>query len=197
MALEEQPAEGGGGPGIMESLQAKVGPLPLYAWLGIVTAAALIYVLWYRGKSGAPTAEDQGIERTSSIPSEDVPQFVIQNQLPPISPAITLPPVNVDVDVHSPTAPANAGTTTTPSPIDKKNIAKGAKPAKKYKAVRVAKYTTKNPPWNSTISGIASHYGIKNWMTLWNDPKNAALRKSRKNTPKLIQPGDIVYVPVS
>lgn len=193
MALDDQGTEdgGAGGPGITGSLQARVGPLPLWGWLGIVTAAALIYVLWYRGRSGAPTDEDQGIERTSTIPSEDVPQFVIQNQLPPIAPAITLPPVNVDVDVHNPTAPANAGTTTSPGPI-KKAQAK----AKQYRQVKVVKFTTKNPPWNSTISGIASHYGIKNWMTVWNDPKNAALRKLRKNNPKLIQPGDIVHVPV-
>lgn len=196
MAAEEPPAEGTSGPGVMEALQSRMGPLPVWAWLGIVTVLALVYVQFYRGKSGAPMAEDEGIDRESSIASEDVPQFIVQNQLPPITPAITLPPVNVDVDVHSPTAPANAGTTTSPKPVDptkKKNAAK----APQYRQVKVAKYTTKNPPWNSTISGIASHYGIKNWLTVWNDPKNAALRRARSNKPKLIQPGDIVYVPIS
>ncbi len=61
-----------------------------------------------------------------------------------------------------------------------------------YVTVTVKKYTSNNPPWESTISGIAAHYG-KSWSTVWNDSKNAGLRKSRKD-PKLIRPGDKVYV---
>lgn len=66
-----------------------------------------------------------------------------------------------------------------------------------YVPVRVVKYTTKNPPWNSTMWGIAKHYGYgsgkNNYVPIWNDAKNASLRKKR-GTPTRIQPGDIVYV---
>lgn len=70
-------------------------------------------------------------------------------------------------------------------------------PPPTYYSVRVAKYTTKNPPWNSTMWGIAKHYGYgsasNNYLPIWNDSKNAALKKKR-GTPDKIQPGDIVYV---
>jgi hypothetical protein len=172
----------GGGGGFLDALTAKVGPLPLYLWLIIVTALALIYVQFYKGKSGAPTEEDTGT--ADSVPSEDVPQFVINNQLAPYAPVLTPMPVNVDVDVTSPTTSTpSTGTTTVPT-----------KPATKYRTVKVVKYTTKNPPWNSTISGIAAHYGVKNWSTVWNNPKNAKL-KALRGKPNLIRPGDTVYVP--
>jgi hypothetical protein len=62
-----------------------------------------------------------------------------------------------------------------------------------YVSVTVVKFA--NPaPWNSTISGIASHYGYGgNWQAVWNDPKNATL-KTKRGQPNLIQPGDVVYV---
>lgn len=66
--------------------------------------------------------------------------------------------------------------------------------AAKHHTVTVVKYTSKNPPWNSTIWGIANHYGISSWQTVWNDPHNAALKKKR-GVPEHIQPGDQVYVP--
>lgn len=44
----------------------------------------------------------------------------------------------------SPAAPVNPSTPRLPTPSG--NV------------VTVARYTTKNPPWNSTLSGIASHY---------------------------------------
>jgi hypothetical protein len=49
-----------------------------------------------------------------------------------------------------------------------------------------------HPAWNSTISGIAEHYGY-GWQTVWNDPKNLGLRSSRKQ-PDKIRAGDKVYV---
>lgn len=61
-----------------------------------------------------------------------------------------------------------------------------------YVSVTVKKYTTANPPWQSTISGIAGHYG-KSASAVWNDPKNAALKAKRKQQ-NLIRPGDVVYV---
>lgn len=62
-----------------------------------------------------------------------------------------------------PTAPTTT-TTTTPTTPAKSNtptgttaVKKSATPAAQY--VTVAKYTTKNAPWNSTLSGIAKRYG--------------------------------------
>lgn len=84
------------------------------------------------------------------------------------------------------TATTNPSKPTTPTKPTPKPV--------EYHKVTVVKFTTKNPPWNSTISGIASHYGYSDWKTVWNDKKNIGLRTKRKNNPKLIQAGDIVYV---
>jgi hypothetical protein len=46
----------------------------------------------------------------------------------------------------------------------------------------------------STISGIAAHWGIPDWHTVWDDPRNAGLRAHRV-TPERVQPGDAVWVP--
>jgi hypothetical protein len=100
-----------------------------------------------------------------------------------------MPPLNA-----APPA-GTGGTQGNPKPIPPKPTA--PKPAPKpstasYVAVRVVKYTSKNPPWNSTLSGIGKHYG-KSWVTVWNDSKNASLRKLR-GSPNKIRPGDVVYV---
>lgn len=58
----------------------------------------------------------------------------------------------------------------------------------------VVKYTTRNPPWNSTISGMAAHFGISPWTVVWNHPNNASLRGLR-GRPELIRPGDRVWIP--
>ena len=46
----------------------------------------------------------------------------------------------------------------------------------------------------STLSGIAAHFGIADWSTIWDDPHNAGLRAHRVN-PDHVQPGDAVWVP--
>lgn len=92
------------------------------------------------------------------------------------------PPITVTPTTPPPTTPPS---TTPPKPA----------PPPTYYSVTVAKYTTKNPPWNSTLWGIAEHYGYggSNWGTIWNDPKNKPLRDKRGSNTR-IQPGDIVYV---
>ena len=89
---------------------------------------------------------------------------------------------------------AVTGKTSAASTPTKPPVKPPVKPAPKptYYTVTVVKFTTKNPPWNSTISGIASHYG-KTTSQVWNDPKNIGLRSKRKAMDK-IQPGDKVYV---
>jgi len=60
--------------------------------------------------------------------------------------------------------------------------------------VTVVKWTPTNTPWNSTISGIAAHYGYGgDWQAVWDSSANAALR-AKRGQPSLIQPGDTVYV---
>jgi hypothetical protein len=80
-----------------------------------------------------------------------------------------------------------AATSTNPPATPGKPI-----PADSYFYVTVAKFDEKHPVWNSTISGIAAKYGYGE-TELWNLPKNIGLRSSRKQ-PKLIRPGDKVWI---
>ena len=47
-----------------------------------------------------------------------------------------------------------------------------------------------------SLSGLAARHKLPSWETIWNDSKNAALRRRHKN-PSSIQPGEIIYIPAS
>ncbi|MEW5977116.1 MAG: peptidoglycan-binding protein [Acidobacteriota bacterium] len=44
------------------------------------------------------------------------------------------------------------------------------------------------------LSGIAAKYGFSNFLTVWDHPSNAELRKNRQN-PNVLFPGDVVFIP--
>lgn len=180
---------GGGNPAGGSILTKKTGPLANWIWMALLLLVALAYSLWKRNQSAST---DEG-------PAPDGSDDTLDNQTPP--PVFILPqnpqptvPININLPATPPTAPPVAvkpPPTTTPP---------GAKPpptAGAHEAVTVVKYTTKNPPWNSTVWGIAKHYGYgqakNNWTTIWNDPLNASIR-SKRGAPNKIQPGDRIYV---
>lgn len=104
-----------------------------------------------------------------------------------------MPPLNAAPPAGTGGTQGNPTTVPPPKTVPPKPKPKPTpKPTASYTAVRVVKYTSKNPSWASTLSGIAGHYG-KSWQTVWNDSKNAGLRARRKS-PNKIQPGDTVYV---
>jgi len=63
-----------------------------------------------------------------------------------------------------------------------------------YAEVHVVTFVASNPAWNSTLSGIAQHYGYgSDWQSIWNDPRNASLR-AKRGQPQDIRDGDTVWV---
>jgi hypothetical protein len=62
-----------------------------------------------------------------------------------------------------------------------------------YTTVIVKRYTDRNPPWESTLWGIARHFG-KSETSIWHDPKNATLRARTGDNPRRIRTGDRIYV---
>lgn len=69
-------------------LARKVGPLPMWAWLAILTAAAFGWYLYEKHKSGTSSAPAQGEAQT--------PEIVIQNEttqaaVPPDEPGTPVP----------------------------------------------------------------------------------------------------------
>jgi hypothetical protein len=45
-----------------------------------------------------------------------------------------------------------------------------------------------------TLAGIARKWKHKKWQVVWDDPKNAAIKKKRKE-PDKIEPGDMLHIP--
>jgi hypothetical protein len=89
-APEAPPASSGG-----NVFMRKLGPLPLWAWMGIGLAAALAVMYWKQNKAAASksSATDTGAADTtaSGTPSDLVPQFVNQTYVqntPPSAPLI-------------------------------------------------------------------------------------------------------------
>lgn len=60
----------------MNTLKERVGPLPLWGWLAIMTVAAVGY-WWWRSKNASSTTST-----TDTTAQDQVPEFVIQNQFP-------------------------------------------------------------------------------------------------------------------
>lgn len=174
----------------------KKGPLPVWAWALIVLGVLLAWSLWRKNKT-ASTANATVTGDGSPLPGDQTaPSIFI---VPPASP----PPVNVTVPVTTVPAGPPVGDTTTTAPP-----AGGAAPPSGPPAgtgspvpsppgvyVTVAKYTSSNPPWNSTLWGIWNHYkSTSNWQAIWNHPLNTDLR-NRRGAYNKIQPGDKIFVP--
>ncbi len=88
---------------------------------------------------------------------------------------------------QDPNYPRYTGTGTTTTPAAKTSTQPKPK-AQQYTTVTVAKWTAKNTPWNSTLSGIADHYHV------------AVATLAKLNGIKdinLIYPGQKIRVPVS
>lgn len=184
MAADPPPVQG-------STLTRKYGPMPLWAWMLVGLGLALVYRSWQANKAAAAQQTPTTVDTTPPMVDQT---FVTVNA--PINTAPDEPPGQGRAE------PPGPGPTPvpipSPAPVPVRGPVKGAptpapaKPAGHYETV--AKWTAKNTPWNSTIWGIATHFKIKNWQTVWNAPQNASLRARRKD-PKLIQPGDRVFVP--
>lgn len=180
----------------------KVGPLPVWAWVGLVLAAALGWQYWRRSRSGtaaSTSATSSATPNASQTPPVvwqnyiTVPSAPIGETLEPIPPSggRTEPP---PVPPHPPLPggpgrrppPVTGGGTPTPVP----------RPRPGGQWVTVSKWSATNPPWSSTLWGIAQQLlgNGGRWSDIWARPENAGL-VSRRKDPKLIQPGDKVFVP--
>lgn len=194
MAAEDTDGSAGGNGGSI--LTRKTGPLPNWVWMSILLLVALVYSIWKRNRAAANENTDDTAD--SSISTD------LNNQNPPpvfILPQNPQPTVPVNVVVNNPATPPSApplGTKPPPAhqPPKPQPPVKPSTPT--YAAVKVSKYTSKNPPWNSTLWGIAKHYGYgaagNNYLAILNDPKNAALKKKIGGDPKKLPIGATVYV---
>lgn len=186
-------------------LTRKTGPLANWMWMALLLLVALVYSMWKRNRAAAvPVDEEQTV--TEPLPGDQTPPpiFILpQNPQPSVPININLPPAPVPRPV--PPTPPHVPPIGSRPPAPPKPVPKPGPPPKPvpvtYVPVKVVKYTdppgSAGPAWNSTLWGIAKHYGLgsagNNYASIWNDPKNAALRQKR-GTPTKVQPGDTIYV---
>lgn len=175
----------------------KTAGVPRWAIGGLGLGVALGISVWKKNKASSKDSTDDTATSTSSgieLPGDVAPTYVFQNYDQDVTTINNAPAGGGRPPVSTLPAPV-----TTPPPATKPPVVPPKPtppPAPKGKWVSVAKWTAKNPVWNSTISGITAHLlGSKvQWQTVWNAPQNAALKAKRKD-PKKIQPGDKVWVP--
>ncbi len=152
--------------------QRAIGQLSDIGWDPREVAAALGR---YLGRQNLASAGEVEIVRAALAAVGPPPQGEFSVKLPAAKTATTKPTTTKPAPRPGPTKPK-------PKP----------KPATTGHYVTVARWTAKNPPWNSTLGGIARHYG-KSASHVWNLPKNAGLRQRRRSMNR-IQPGDRVWV---
>lgn len=173
----------------------KTGPLPNWAWGGLIGGGAIAVASWRRNKAaGAKSDQEDTSSSDLQLPDSVQPTYAF----------VDADTTNITVQ-PSPAGGGRPPVSTLPAPVDNKPkppppppVPPKPKPpaAPKGKYVTVVKWTAKNPPWNSTVWGIATHLlGPKaSWQSVWNAPQNAALKKKR-GAPEKIQPGDKIWVP--
>lgn len=178
----------------------KTGPLPNWAWAGLGLGGAVAYSSWRRNKAtakeDAATSSASGIE----LPGDVAPTYVFQNYDQDVTTINEAPAGGGRPPTPAPQPPVS----TLPKPPTPPPPSSGRPPVVQPKPpaapvgkwVTVARWTAKNPPWNSTVWGITTKLlGPKaQWQAVWNAPQNKALRDKRKD-PTKIQPGDKVWVP--
>lgn len=198
----------GQGDGIASRFSHKYGPLPLWGWMLALLGVALAWSAWKSKKTASSSTSSTDASADDSTGGNQYPPIVFQdydtiitngavppgggrphppNPAPAPTPVTTLP-IGDPVSTPPPrVTPPGTPSLTTPAP---------AQPAGEW--VTVAKWTSSNTAWNSTLWGIAKHYGYgagsNNWTSIWNDAQNASL-KSRRKDPTKIQPGDRIFVP--
>lgn len=178
----------------LEFWKKKTGPLPNWGWGGLGLGGALAISSWRRNKSAK---QDTAAESTSSgieLPGDVAPTYVFQNYDQDRTTINEAPAGGGRPPISTLPAPV-PGKPPTPPPTPKPPVPPGPG-APKGKWVTVAKWTSKNAPWNSTIWGITNKLlGPKiQWQSVWNAPQNKTLRDKRKD-PTKIQAGDKVWVP--
>lgn len=177
----------------------KVGPLPLWAWMGLVLGLLLAFASWRRSRQEAAAAAD-GVQQTYELPESIQPFYTnIFNPVNLATPSATPPgggrpstKPSVKPLPSVPRPPATQTPTPTPTPIP-------APAAPKGQWVTVVGWKSNQPAGTpSTLWGMAEKvYGSGKgsmWPSIWNAPQNAAVRTKRGSADN-IRAGDKFWVP--
>lgn len=160
----------------------------MWAWVALAAAGGAVFFIW-RSRSNAnnaPQSTTSGVD-TAAANGLDVGQYeALLALLRDIQGAQSQDLAGEQGETEPPEQPGTVSTQPvgTPTPVKTPTAPPKQAPAQTAQYVTVVKYTSKNPPWNSTLSGIASHYHTSVGQLL-------KLNPSIKN-PNLIYPGQKV-----
>lgn len=184
----------------LEFWKAKTGPMPNYAWGGLILGAALALSSWRKNKeAGAKAPEATSTSIGMQLPESVQPTYAFVDAdtttitWPGFPAGGGRPPRPTHPTPTTPTVPRpTTPTPTTPTPTTPTQ----PPPAPVGKYVTITKWNATKAPWDSTLWGIATKLlgNGAQWKAIWNAPQNAALRTKRGSETK-IQPGDKVWVP--
>jgi hypothetical protein len=113
MAYDDDDSAGGGGQGLGGVLTRRLGPLPTWGYLAIITVLLGAYYLYEKHKAGtaAPAATATQATAGQVTGAQNVPDYVFQNTVnlptPPASPAVAAP---TPVPPTPTPAPSTSGT---------------------------------------------------------------------------------------
>lgn len=172
----------------------KYGPLPVWAWALLLLGAVLVFSVWRRNKADAEQTEAD-LAYVDELPGDQTSPAVFIAQVAPPN----VGPINVTAPITTvPSAPAGGGRPQPPMiPQPHPPAPKGSpQPKAPGRYVTVTRYPDTTAPRESTLFDIAAEYlgSGSRWPTIWNDPRNAQLRATRKQ-PNLIRERDRVFVP--
>lgn len=122
--MSETAPEGGGGGGGGNVFTKKLGPLPMWGWMGIALLIAVLYYLYRKNKAASSATSTAQTAATNNTPggvdSSLVPQFVNQvynQESPPVAPNVTVNKTINSNDTNSnDTSSGNTTTTNNPPP---------------------------------------------------------------------------------
>lgn len=201
---EQIPERSGGGGNVFTR---KIGPLPMWGWMGIALLLAVFYYLYKKNQGN--NAQAQTAAPTDTTDQSLVPQFVNQTyvqETPPPAPNVTVnnqiepeevPPPRPPIrprpiqPVNFPPTPANIP----PAPAGTKpkvvtvTVGKFPSGVGGSPAAQEGSFGKGTAAWNSTLWGIATHYHVKGgYQTL--------AKLNHIKNPSLIYPGQKILVPV-
>lgn len=107
----------------------KIGPLPMWAWMGIALALAIVYYLYKKHESGSSSStsssQNSSVNTPGGVDASLVPQFVNQvynQETPPVAPNVTVNntvPSGTDNDNTGGNGGGNTGSGTPPAKTPK------------------------------------------------------------------------------
>lgn len=175
-------------------LTSKLGPLPVWAWMGLGLGGALLIASYRKGRA-APAPADP-------LPANLLPQLslvegdtIVTVPSSPPGGGRPGPPQPVPIPVDRPPRPRPVPPPPVPVPVPTpKPIPSPTPPAGQWSDPLV-KYRTGNEL--SSLWALAQRYygNGQQWSRIWNAPQNAHLRELARGDYRNVQPGWRFWIP--